>query len=76
MTDLRSCSLFGLNVATLKHRCKIRSHPKLVFAVDSSSFANRSLGEFLENTVVPRMLICVSPMLVLSFGLKVGICAG
>lgn len=70
ITDLRSCSLFGLNVATLKHLCSMRSHPKLVLAIDSSSFGNRSLGEFFENTVVPSTDICVNPMFVLSFGLS------
>lgn len=70
ITDLRSCSLFGLNVATLKHLCNMRNHPKLVLAVDSSSLANRSLGEFFENTVVPSTDICVNPMFVLSFGLS------
>lgn len=72
ITDLRSCSLFGLKVATLKHLCSMRNHPKLVLAVDSSSFASRSLGEFFENTVVPSTEICVSPMFVLSFGLCEG----
>ncbi|KAJ6632888.1 hypothetical protein Bhyg_16760 [Pseudolycoriella hygida] len=53
MTDFRSCSLLGLNVATLKHLCNMRNQPKLVLAVDSSSLGRRSFGEFFENTVVP-----------------------
>lgn len=69
MTDLRSCSLLGLKVATLKHRCSMRNHPRLVLAVDSSSFGSTSFGEFFEKTVVPSTAIWVSPMLVLSFGL-------
>lgn len=71
ITELRSCSLFGLNVATLKHRCNMRNQPKLVLAVDSSSFDKRSFGDVFENTVVPSTDICVNPIFVLSLGLKI-----